>query len=43
MKSSPLDHEEGMRQLQEAVRLLEEEPVTAAPLLLYTIANTESK
>ncbi|XP_052126069.1 TAF5-like RNA polymerase II p300/CBP-associated factor-associated factor 65 kDa subunit 5L isoform X2 [Frankliniella occidentalis] len=37
----PVDLEEGLRQLQEAVRLLEEEPITATPLLLYTIVNTD--
>lgn len=37
-----LDSEEGLRQLQEAVRLLNEEPITATPITLYTIVNTDS-
>lgn len=38
-----LDLEEGLRQLQGAVQLLEAEPVTSTPLFLYTIVNTDFK
>lgn len=41
VKDGPIDLEEGLRQLQEAVRLLEGESVTVTPLLLYTIVNTD--
>ncbi|XP_034249825.1 TAF5-like RNA polymerase II p300/CBP-associated factor-associated factor 65 kDa subunit 5L [Thrips palmi] len=41
MKNGPITPDEQLCQLQEAVRLLEDEPTKVIPIMLYTIVNTD--